>query len=253
MVTAQQYLEGILEKYNLTEQQIEPIKKKRETIENFFRTKYGSKIATFYYSGSYAKGTAINLKYDLDLCIYFRRDAFSTLKEMYYDVYNALRQNYIVNLQTVSMGLVSGNESIDIVPARKIDDSTDYANLYDNDHNGQIQTNIPKHKEYISISEARPIIKLMKVWKFQHSIHFKSFGLELLTIRALENFNDPDYGNRVLQVLRFFRDNAKSIRLIDPANSNNIISDLIAPVDKQAIADNAYASLQKKYLNEIIW
>ena len=251
-MTPQQYLEQILAKYNLGDSEVEPLKKKRAIIEEYVRSKYGAKIATFYYSGSYAKGTAINLKYDLDLCIYFQNNAFSSLADMYNDVYKVLSEKYPVNKQKVSIGLTYGNDNIDIVPARKIDNNTDDANLFISTTGGQIKTNIPKHKDYISEAKSRPTIKLMKIWKFQHSIHFKSFVLELLTIRALESCNSNDLGDQVLHVLKFIRDNVENMKLVDPANTNNIVSDLVDSSDKINMKNNAAASLTKKYWREII-
>lgn len=252
-MTQQQYLEQILAKYNLGNSEVEPIKKKRAIIEEYLRSNYGAKIATFYYSGSYAKGTAINLKYDLDLCIYFQNNAFSSLADMYNDVYKILSKKYPVKKQKVSIGITYGNDSIDIVPARKIDNNTNDANLFISTTDGQIKTNIPKHKDYISEAKCRPTIKLMKIWKVQHSIHFKSFALELLTIRALESCASNDLGDQVLHVLKFIIANVENVKLVDPANTNNIVSDLVDFSDKINMKNNAAASLTKTNWGDIIW
>lgn len=245
-MTNQQYLEQVLAKYNLSSAQEQSLKNKRMRVEEFLQKRYPSKIRSFYYSGSYAKDTAINLKYDLDLCIYFKHNAFQTLAEMYNSVYENLKSMDQVNKQRVSIRMPSGKESIDVVPARCIDDTSDYANLYVTT-GSQIQTNIKKHKEYISQSGCRPIIKLMKVWKIEHGIHYKSFALELLTIRALDGFKDPDYGERFVHVLRFIRDNVENVRLIDPANQSNNVADLISVNDKLNMKNQAAASLQQTW------
>ena len=59
--------------------------------------KYGSNIYSPFNSGSYAKNTAINTKFDFDLVAPFKRNAFGsngTLKEMYEDVYDFLYEKY---------------------------------------------------------------------------------------------------------------------------------------------------------------
>ncbi|MFH0815291.1 MAG: nucleotidyltransferase, partial [Methanobacteriota archaeon] len=195
----------------------------------------------------------INLKYDLDLCIYFWNNAFSSLSDMYNDVYKALSEKYPVNKQKVSIGLTYDGDNIDIVPARKIDEKTDDANLYISTNNSQIKTNIPKHKEYISQAKCRSTIKLMKIWKLRHALHFKSFALELLTIRALESCNSNDLGDQVLHVLKFIRDHVENVKLVDPANTNNIVSDLVDQDDKVSMKNNAASSLGKQNWSEIIW
>ncbi len=253
MSDQQQYLEKVLSKYNLTDKQIESLQNKRKGVEDFLRSKYGSKIQSVNYSGSYAKQTAISLKYDLDILVFFHRDSFNTLSEMYNSVYETMKSYGLVNKQKVSIRLSSGIESIDVVPARRIDSTSTDANLYISTTGGLIKTNTVLHKEYISASGCRPIIKLMKVWKSQHGIHYKSFALELLTIKALDGFMSEDYGDRMWQVLGFIKDNVETLKLIDPANSNNNVSDLIDNLDKQNMKNQAASSLGKKTWPEIVW
>jgi hypothetical protein len=172
---------------------------------------------------------------------------------MYNDIYRVLSEKYQTNRQKVSIGLLYGNDNIDVVPARKIDNYSTDANLFIYTTNGQIKTNIPKHKEYVSQAKCRPTIKLMKIWKFRHSIHFKSFALEILSIRALKNFDSNILGDQVLHILKYIRDNILNIKLVDPANSNNIVSDLIDMNDKINIKNNAVSSISQRYWEDIIW
>jgi len=250
-MTAHQYLQSVLKSQTLEEWEINPLREKRQEIETDMRSCFGSFIKNFYYSGSIAKRTAIRLSYDLDLCIYFRRDSFPSLYDMYYQVYEALDERYRVKEQKVSIALE--NHDIDVVPARKIDDDTEYANLYRTDTGTYIQTSIPVHIRTISESGLRNIIKLMKIWKERHDLHFKSFVLELLVIRASSGKSLYGYDNKVLEVLRYIKDNIKTVSLIDPANSNNIVSDLILVKDKEAFRRQARESLSKQYWSDIIW
>jgi len=253
-MTPQQYLEGLLEKYNLTEGQVANVKAERQYVEDLLRTYFGSAIETVYYSGSYAKGTAINLSFDLDVCLYFRRDSFANLEEMYEMVLEALREEGLdANPQTVSIHVYFGGNDIDVVPARSLGDGTGNANLFVTTQRRPLQTNIPKHKEYMSKHQARPIIKLMKVWKHRHGIHFKSFALELLVIKALGDSPSGDFGAQLQKALEFARDHALDARLVDPANSNNIVSDLTPVEDKQNLARQAAASVSKKTWEEVVW
>ena len=82
---------------------------------------------------------------------------------------------------------------------------------------------------------------------------FKSFALELLVIKALSSSNLNDYGTQFLEVLEYIRDNAATVKLIDPANSNNNVSDSIDYVDKFNISNHARSSLLKQYFDDIVW
>ena len=257
-MTAQQYLESILSKYSIDEGKMERLKNIRKEVENDIRAHYGSHaIESIRYSGSYAKGTAVNLNYDLDICIYFKNNSFNTLKEMFDDTGRFLRSTYPkynVRKQRVSWGLeLMDGRSLDIVPARSLGNGTGDAYLYSSDNTSYIKTNITKHKEYISASGDRPIIKLMKIWKIEHNVHFKSFALELLVIKALQNFESKDYSDRMWKVLNYIKNNAMTVNLIDPANSANIVSNTVPDSDKRALYNQANSSLSKRTWQEIIW
>ncbi len=73
-----------------------------------------------------------------------------------------------------------------------------------------------------SIRPYREIIKLMKLWKVQHGISCKTFVIEQLVRRAIGNQLATDYSNAIGRVLGFIATNIKTVRLVDPANSNNI-------------------------------
>jgi hypothetical protein len=75
----------------------------------------------------------------------------------------------------------------------------------------------------------------MKIWRERHGLEFKSFALELLVMRALAEQNVRGYDNKVCSVLSFIKDSVLDISLIDPANSNNIISESILKKHKEAI------------------
>lgn len=254
-MNSQHYLEGLLEKYNLTENDIAPIKSQRKKIENFLKNHYCNKISNFYYSGSYSKNTAINLKYDLDLCIYFEKSAFYSPKEMFDDVCRVLSANYQVRRQRVSLGLLVNNKNIDIVPAKRMDDTTTRAYLHETSGHYEkgIQTNIPEHKKHISESQCRPLIKLMKIWKCRHHLDYKSFALELLTIKASKNSMHSDLESQFRHTLKFIKENVAKINLIDPGNHENNVAKIIETVDKSSMMIKADVHLREPDISKIIW
>ncbi|MCC8438569.1 hypothetical protein HP567_028960 [Brevibacillus sp. M2.1A] len=227
-MTGHEYLESQLdaEKFDTSE---EPeIKEKRDEVEELLRGEYGSKIISFKYSGSIAKHTAIKSSKDMDLAVHFKHDSFDTLKNMYESVSDFLEKHYTIIDQRVSIGLDGLN--VDVVPGRRIDteDTTNNdVNLYRTDTETRIKTNIETHKKHIRDSSARNEIKLMKIWRERWALKFKSFAIELLVIKAMESFSGSGLDNKVKHVLQYIKDEVESINLIDPANSNNNVADII--------------------------
>ncbi|MBE0700739.1 MAG: nucleotidyltransferase, partial [Acholeplasmataceae bacterium] len=210
-------------------------------------------------SGSYAKHTAINIKFDLDICIPFLKDSFCTLEEMSEDIYNYFTNDYddgelqYTRQQRVSTGLIfliDGEEvDMDVVSGREINvdeyTSTYDLNLYVRPKNGvaasSTKTNIKKHVDYISgrINE-RDIIRLLKIWKRRNNRDYKSFLIELLVIKAFDSSTEIPTGlwNRLQFVMEYIRDNIETVQLKDPANSNNIVSDTINSYQKQSMSSD---------------
>lgn len=72
-----------------------------------------------------------------------------------------------------------------------------------------------------------------------NSKKYKSFFLELITIRAFEDNQGSIPSGlwpKLEMVMEFIRDNVETIQLKDPANSSNIVSDTLTPDKKAALA-----------------
>lgn len=234
MTTPHQYLESVLDNHKFDQEETDDTAAARsQDVRDKLNAEYGSKIQTIRYSGSIAKATAIASNHDVDLAVHFKKEAFETLKEMFETVETFLAKHYTVVKQKVSVGIPSLD--IDVVPGRRVnpDDPQDYdVNIYRTDKDSWMQTNIVKQIDHIRASGVRDVIKLTKVWRDTWKLHFKSFGLELLVIRALNDFDGTGLNNKMRTVLEYIRDNVKTVSLIDPGNSNNDVANSIDEADK---------------------
>jgi hypothetical protein len=224
-------------------------------------------------SGSYAKNTAINTKFDFDLVCPFKRNAFATLKEMNDNVHDFLYEKYngngatVLN-QKVSVGIQFDKDTdnhqvnIDVVPGRELnidqylgeDLNSKKLNLYVYHRYGnfdasseRIQTNI--HAQISNIKDRastekdsiRKIIRLLKVWKKTKGDKYptKSFFLELATLKAFEN-NDitGNLWDKLKFVLTYIKDEVvkENFKLLDPGNSSNNLADTLTTYDKQNLS-----------------
>lgn len=252
------HLDCVLESHKMSNVQdlLNKYLKKRDEVKNALDLKYLTQKATSAInSGSYAKHTAINTKFDIDICLPFLRSSFNTLEEMADDVYNYFNIEYDDDelikkrKQRVSIGLtfqMDGEQiDMDVVPAREINkdvySTTHDLKLYVRKKNGiaatSTKTNIKTHIDLIKGKKVeRDIIRLLKIWKNSNNRDYKSFMMELLTIRAFDPNNDIPVGlwDKLKFVIEFIRDNIETIQLEDPANSNNIVSDTIDVYQKQS-------------------
>jgi len=214
-------------------------------------------------SGSRAKGTAISLASDVDYLVSLTSDCNENsggLKSIYESLYNELGNIYSnVRKQNVSIRITLGNLNVDVTPARKQSGYTNDHWLYVSKLDTRKQTNIEKHIEDILFSERTNEIKLIKVWRELNNLDFPSIYLEyLIKNNILKNY--PTHISRlgentfhILTEMGKQYDNPLNARIVDPANSNNILSDLLSQNEKEKIMNTAKTASQQTNWNQILW
>ena len=268
------YLDSTLKTYQITKEQtlLDKYKTKNKEVKDTLVRKYGDNIYTPFNSGSYAKNTAINTRFDFDLVGPFKRNAFGsngTLKDMYNDVYDFLIEEYSdsaeIKKQKVSIGICfdeddDGDEiNIDVVPGREFNlnqyKDDDNLNLYVYKRYGTIdegserlKTNIEAQIENIrgrankEKSTIRKIIRLLKVWKTtKYDYPTKSFFLELITIKAFDSKDiNGNTWDCLKTVLEYVRDEVTkdSFSLKDPGNSSNDLIDTLTDTERETLSND---------------
>ncbi len=263
-ISKQEYLQNVLETHKMShiEKLIDKYKTKRNEVKEAIEEHYSSDIYNPINSGSFAKHTAINTKFDLDIVVPFKRNSFSTLKELFDDVYDFLDDKYgdiaTVRKQKVSIGIEfyaddDGDEiSLDIVPGRELNQD-DYPNNKDLnlfvrskfgllEPNTHIKTNIQAQIDHIKAKEnERKVIRLLKIWKSSNSKKYKSFLIELFTIKAFEKENiSGNLWNKLKGVMEYIKENATKdgFTLKDPGNSNNNVMDTLDEYERESLSND---------------
>ena len=77
--------------------------------------------------------------------------------------------------------------------------------------------------------------------------------METLAIDALSGRYSSDTASNFSYLLRYIGDNIGSLRVVDPANSNNILSDDLTAGEKRILSTQAQKSLTEQYWEQIIW
>ncbi|MBI2955389.1 MAG: hypothetical protein HYY30_13830 [Chloroflexi bacterium] len=251
-MTPHQYLHSVLANQQMRQADIDTLRRLRGEIEAALRRVYGS-APRFYYGGSYGKDTMIQAAFDLDIVMYFPSTDTRALRTIYNGVHQTLTTaGYTVRPKTVALRLpYNGGFHIDVIPGRAQDTSYRYATLYKNGEDTTLQTSIQIHIDSVRDSGAREIIKLSKLWRVRYSLPWETFPLEQIVIVALRGHRKDDYGSALWTVFQFLRDNILTIRVIDPANSNNVIT--ISTATRGAIRQAALNALAAANWGQIIW
>lgn len=213
-------------------------------------------------SGSRAKGTAISLASDVDYLISLDSTCNENnggLKGIYDSLHHFLLGKFNpIRKQNVSFRINLNGLEIDITPARKQAGNTNDHSLHLSKINSWRQTNIQRHITDISTSGRVNEIKLLKIWRELNKLDFPSIYLEYLVLDILSNKSkDPTSleNNFWYILLELGKDasNPLSRRIVDPANLNNILSDLMTVGEKNTIIAKAKSSTQSQYWSQIVW
>lgn len=265
-VSKSEYLQDVLQTYRMTHVKIFVDKHldKRQEIKEALEAKYGVNIYAPLNSGSYAKHTAINKKFDLDVMIPFKRNAFTTLEAMFNDILAFLKEKYrgkaTVRDQNVSIGIDFNADkdgdvvSIDVVPGRELNTGqypTDKKlNLNINSNQSYIQTNIHAQIDHIkSRDNERKIIRLLKIWKTTNNEQYKSFFLELITIKAFDSvIISGNLWEQLKSVMEYIKDHITkdNFTLKDPGNSGNNVVNTLNTFQRSSLSNS-----MKNMLNRI--
>lgn len=255
------YLNQILQKYNARD--LTPyshaIAELKRNLTEWANTCYIDILD----SGSRAKGTAISIASDVDYLVSLASECNANnggLKACYDTLFTKLNGIYYpVKKQNVSVRLNLHGLSVDITPARKMSGNTNYHTLHVSKSQTWKQTNIQKHINDISQSGRTNEIKLLKIWRELNKLDFPSIYLEYLLVDNILFNKTKDASKLADNVWHVFNELAKTqgnplfARIVDPANSNNILSDLMTTAEKNTIINYAKAAKTVANWNQIFW
>ena len=185
--------------------------------------RYHKYLESVTLAGSHAKGTDLKDS-DFDIFLRLSPDAPGPLSAMQ----TSLADHLHGHVRNVAVRILFEGRFIDLVPAR--------GNVLGQARfNTWLKTDIAEQIRYVRNSGFIDEILALKIWRRRHALRFPSFLMELATIHA----RPKDF--RAL--LHFLATDFPTTRLLDPANSNNVVSDLLTEVEKLRIARRARLSL----------
>ncbi|MGO7535947.1 nucleotidyltransferase [Rhizobium leguminosarum] len=213
----------------------------------------GQYLVSMEPSGSFAKGTAIHGGTDIDIFASLSSEVTHSLAVIYNTLFNRLRdEGFNPRQQNVSIGIKVGAYSVDVVPARRQAYTGEFHSLYRRKAETWTQTNVVTHINAVRNSGRAEEIMIMKAWREQKGLVFPSFYLELVTIEACRGRRIGDLAENVWAALAYVRDNIMGAVFIDPANTNNRISDDLTVAEKRALANAASTARQATNWSQIV-
>jgi hypothetical protein len=253
-VNGDQYVASVIGKYAVNAAPGSAASQAANQLFPALRSWAGRSLLGIQFSGSYAKHTAISLGTDVDLFISL--DSTQPVKEIYWSLYRFCgERGWGPQVQNVSVRVQSNGLHVDLVPGRKQDGNTEDHTLYKRKKDSWVQTNVMQHIRLIANSGRRDEIRALKIWRERNRLDFPSFYLELTVLEALKYSRMSSLAARFSELLQYLAGEGKfnQARVVDPANSNNIISDDLGPEEKRGIVVAAEKCLAIGMWEQTLW
>ena len=251
-MTADDYLRIILRREAVNTGVYSPVRHAQGALRPTIARWAASYLISIFPTGSFVKGTANHSGTDIDLFISLSSKTPESLQEIYDKLFKWLQQNrYNPRRQNVSIKVSVGGYCVDLVPAKRQDNvGTDHS-LYRRRARTWAKTNVTKHISRVRQAGRQSETRIIKLWRDQHRIEFPSFYLELTVIAALTGCH-ATLSNNVIRVLEYLSDRFPAARVVDPANTNNVISDDLTMTEKNSVKSLAAAALNASSWNQIV-
>jgi hypothetical protein len=253
-MTPDQYVESILARYAVAHGPTSPAERLGSVVAGPLRNWAGQQLNALEYSGSYAKGTAVHGTSDVDVFISLKSDTTNTLKDLYYAVYAlAEQQRWSPRHQNCSVGVTLNGTRGDLVVGKVQQGYQNYHSLYLRKQDSWKQTNVALHIKAVRDSGRQREIRAIKIWRMLHSLDLPSLYLELFVIQSLLGRSQSPLAENVLHALKTMGTSFATTRIVDPSNTNNVLSDDLTMQEKNAVASVAAQSARQQHWGSIIW
>jgi len=254
-MTGTEYLSRILVRETVNTGPQSPIRGVQAHLMPLIREWADNVLLNVHPSGSFLKGTAILSGTDIDLFISLSEGCTDTLQEVYEKLFRRLAERgYSPKKQNVSINIKVGAYSVDLVPAKRQSSAAADHSLYRRRVGSWTKTNVLIHAAHVIRAGRQSETRVIKLWRNQKNIDFPSFYLELAVIRALDGWSPANTSleGRVQAVFEYLRDSFPDARFVDPANTNNIVSDDLTAAEKKAISSAARTARAEQYWEGVV-
>ena len=244
-MNANRYVDKIVRKYEVKKGPGTAVYQAGERLRGLIQKWYAARLVRVHNSGSFAKGTSIKGGTDLDLFISLKPRSGKSLRKMFEGLHQYAGQEGLrPRRQNVSIGVEVSGVKVDLVPARQHTGKNDHS-LYLSRRQGWTKTNVDRHISLVRGSGKSATIRATKIWRSNRGLHFPSFYLELAVLRALQGREPQGTADELKLVLEFLAGDLPGAEFVDPANNANSISSDLSPEEKQEVARQAGATLDR--------
>ena len=213
-------------------------------------------------SGSHARGTATSVSSNVKLLLLLSNTCHRNaggIRSCYESLHGYLIERYRdVKKHRVSLRLRLNGMDIDITPARMKMGEPDLHTLYQPEDGKILETSILQHTDDAQVAARAAETKLLKIWFDQQGIQWPAIYVDYLVPTKLLANIKPEKDSLALNFMHMIRQVAKRDfnplleNFEDPANNENLLSELMSDQDKRIAIKAAQRALMARTIEDVI-
>lgn len=252
-MTADEYLRDVLSREVVDSGPKSPLRALARDVAEISRSVVGNDLLDVYPAGGFEKGTTNATGLSIDLLVSLSPKLRMSVGDVYEALYAALDARGLELIRRdISVAALLGDVGVDIIPGRREAMTTDVHEFWLARPGRAVKTNLTQHVLDTAASGRAEEVRVIKLWREQHALDFPSFYLELTVRAALRKRPKGDLAANVWAVLGYLEGLFPARSVVDPANANNIVSDLLGPRERDAIRKAAAYARAARAWTDII-
>ncbi len=253
IATNEEFFQKLINAQEISQKQLDQLDALYEKIEDVLKSGLKGEIST-YKGGSIVKGTGLKESFDLNIVVY-STDSNKKPRDFHAEVGRVLRKKW-KNSRPKNLGWeirIKSNFHVDVLPATLTNRDPKYALFYDTVTEGPLETSIEYQDELIRDSNRNLAIKLLKLWKLRRKSTINSFLLENIVVNCCRGIKRDQLEKQLTRIFKHVKDNLKSdsLKITDPANSDNDLSALISTSTKAGLKTSIKETEESKTWNKV--
>jgi hypothetical protein len=246
------YLNELLKKNEA--KKIDPKDERLLALKKLIKNWAGKKLSSIELTGSFLKGTMLKDERGIDLLISFKSEYLDKLKELFLSLSESFSdKSFEAKMVDITIQLNFKGLKVALIPCIKKNGSINYHKLYHVDFGVLKKTNLSLHVNEVRESKFIDEIKLIKLWRNFHQLSLPTILIEQIVLKVLTKNKSNNIHDNFISVLEYLKNKFKDDEIIDPANSNQKLSNLLLS-DEQIdfIVLKAEKSLTEENLEKVV-
>lgn len=221
----------------------------KKLIKNFDK----KNVKQIYLTGATEKKTNSKSKQTIEILISIKAKDMRSPEEIIESYANYFRYlDFEVQVRQFAICFTYHDVNFELIPSKLKSGTYNYHYLYDTQAKKVTVTNMNILRNDVVNSKNQDEIILLKLWRDKQGLQFPSIYIELVVMAVMKKCDKKGLFSRFIKVLDYLKKDFAIDVYYDPSNTDNIVSDMLSPSEKELIKQCAKKSISLEFLHDVL-